>query len=439
MRTAPRFDRRCYWLLLIITINVPGFTAFDTTGRTRDFGLFNPQSISRIILMMIAGGFTVLFYLTRKSYAAIPLVRKRLTLLFIVYIVFFLASLPWTSKEVALSFYRLAEWGLAISLVIGLYASSPERTDKLSAELVFRIAALIPIIVGIFAVFAPKLALQAIVEDTGFLDFRYGGVVYPPNTVGSMSAIALYYVLLFHKGLKRVFLVILFGSTLILTYSRGALISFIIGYVLVNMLFGKVLSKLLTLLGMVGVGALALVYQDKVITLLSRGTSVGSLTAASGRLMIWLAGLKMFFVHPIRGWGFVAGVKDHILDYYTSSTFAPEHLHNELLQALVSGGIIAGILISLIYLTALVRGIRQARMSLWQQFLLFAFFQMVAHSIEGPVFSYVFTADGMCTLICILSFALVKQYSLPGSSQEVSNEHELPEVSYTLSPDGVHR
>lgn len=149
------------------------------------------------------------------------------------------------------------------------------------------------------------------------------------------------------------------------------------------------------------------------MALLSRGKSTGSLTTASGRLAIWLAGWKMFLIHPFRGWGYVTGVKYHILSYYPDTTFAPEHLHNELLQAIVSGGIFAGILLIIVYFRALLSGIRQARLSTWQMFLFFAFIQILGHAVEGPILSDVFTAESVCALVCITSFAIVQRYGLP--------------------------
>lgn len=59
MKFLSTFDRRCYWLLLIFTINVPGFILFDPTGKSHDLGLFHPRSISHIALrfLVFAGEF----------------------------------------------------------------------------------------------------------------------------------------------------------------------------------------------------------------------------------------------------------------------------------------------------------------------------------------------------------------------------------------------
>src|SRR5271154_6482277 len=141
MELLSTFDRRCYWLLLIVTVNVPGFTPFDPTGRSHDLGLFNPQSLSHIALTLLVAVAAFFFFLSKRSVTAVPLVVKRLRLLVILYVLFFCASLPWAMKDVALSVYRLSEWGLAFALVIGLSGSSPERTDILTSRLIFRIAA----------------------------------------------------------------------------------------------------------------------------------------------------------------------------------------------------------------------------------------------------------------------------------------------------------
>jgi O-antigen ligase len=413
MRFLSTFDQRCYWLLVIVTVNVPGFTQFDTSGKTKDLGLFNPQSISHILLTLLITGVTFVFFFSRRSPAAFRLVTMRLVPILALYALFLVTSLPWALKDLALSVYRLSEWVLGIVLVVGLFASSPERTDKLTSELLFRIAAVIITIVAIVAIISPDLALESISGDTGFLEYRFGGSVYPPNTVGTLAGIALYYVILFKRGWWRLVLISFFGAALVFTYSRGALLAFITSYFLVGILFGKLSTRLLNLMAALLACVGAMMYQEKIVSVLSRGGSTGSLTAASGRLMIWAAGIKMFMVHPFRGWGFISGVRRHVQDYYQNSTFAPQHLHNEILQAIVSGGVFAGILLLFIFFTTLVRGFRQVRASMWQQFLLCAFIQIFFHAVEGPVFSAEYMPIGACALICVTSLALVQYYGLP--------------------------
>jgi O-antigen ligase len=425
MRSVFNFDRRCYWLFLIFAVNVPGFTKFDVTGRTHDLGLVNPQSISHVALTLLVACCALIIFLSRQTYAAFAQVRKSLVVLLSLYVLFLLTSLPWEAKDVVLSVYRLFEWGLAILLTVGLFASSPEQTDKLSAELLFRIAATVLCIVALIALISPDLALQTISEETGFVDYRFGGAVYPPNTVGTLAGIALYYVILFRRGGRRMVEALFFAAALVLTYSRGALIAFAIGYFVVGILFGRPLVRLFNILIALTVCAMAVLYQDKLIAILSRGKSVGSLTAASGRLMIWTAGWRMFLVHPFRGWGFVSGVRHYLPKYYFNTTFAPQHLHNEFLQAVVSGGLIAGLFVVAVFGTGLYRGFRLVRLSLWQQFLLCAFIQVFIHSLEGPVFCAEYMTVGACGLICVTSFGLVQRYCLPYWNQQQREEHLL--------------
>jgi O-antigen ligase len=413
MRTTSTFAKRCYWLFFIFAVNVPGFTPFDTTGKSRNFGLFNPQSISRIIVTFVVAGLAAMFFTTRRARAEMPLVRRQLNLLVLFFILMLICSIPWGFKDLALSAYRLLEWALAIALMIGMYGSSPERTDKLTAELVFRISVTVVGIVTVFAVFAPDLAWSSIGPDTGFVEDRFGGSVFFPNTVGTLSAIALYYISLFKTGYTKYFLMAFFAATLILTYSRGALLAFVASYFFFGLIYGRTTQRLGTMILVVMASAAGLFYQDKILKVLARGQSVSGLKTASGRLLIWAAGFKMFTVHPLMGWGFIAAIKEHFPDYYSSTTFAPEHSHNELLQSLMSGGIIAGVLVTVIYVVAAFRAARQARSSLWQQFLFFAFIQVCVHAIEGPLFSFGFNVISSIPLVCITSFALVSRYGLP--------------------------
>jgi hypothetical protein len=41
-----------YWIFVAYAVGVPNFVKFDGSGRTHEFGLFNPTSISTIILTL---------------------------------------------------------------------------------------------------------------------------------------------------------------------------------------------------------------------------------------------------------------------------------------------------------------------------------------------------------------------------------------------------
>jgi O-antigen ligase len=203
-----------------------------------------------------------------------------------------------------------------------------------------------------------------------------------------------------------------------LTYSRGALLAFLIGLFLLGVMFGKPLARLLYLTTALVAAIVALIYQDKVVAVLSRGRSSGSLTAASGRLMIWASGWRMFLARPLLGWGFIAGVKRHISDFYSNTTFAPQHLHNEFLQGAASGGFLAGLLLVAIFFSLLVQAARHSPATLEQQFLLFVVLQVFFHGLEGPVFSAEFQPVGACALLCLTSLALVDHYGTPRAPLE---------------------
>jgi hypothetical protein len=138
-------------------------------------------------------------------------------------------------------------------------------------------------------------------------------------------------------------------TTLLLTFSRGAIISTIIGGIFFAYLYVKTIGvirfnkrkAMAGLILLIIIFAVGIVLADK----LTDGKTFAQIMnmyerADSYRLMLWEEGIDMFFSSPITGFG----LGNYTVDYHI-------YVHNEFLQMLVETGIIgtAGFLIFLFF------------------------------------------------------------------------------------------
>ncbi|HEX8287393.1 MAG TPA: O-antigen ligase family protein [Pyrinomonadaceae bacterium] len=165
--------------------------------------------------------------------------------------------------------------------------------------------------------------------------------------------------LLFGKGVKKdknmllIIAALIMGIALILTSSRGGILSFfaVIGFIVIPRLLKKdessalggnkskfaLLAGVLALLGGL-FGAVLMLGGDQSLL---RGVGLTSTEdVSSGRTHFWSVALKIFLDHPILGAGLNAfGVAFTKYDTW-SGTFRVEQAHNEYLQILADAGIV---------------------------------------------------------------------------------------------------
>jgi O-antigen ligase len=395
-----------YWLFVIYAVGVPGFLKFDPTGRVHEFGLFNPQSIASIVLTCC----TALFFFciataSRKAIIATPTaidLKPFVALLAVLSI----ATLLSPKDDFAISFYRLGEWFLGFCLLLSTYTRQPrEQRDSFAVSLMAQICWIDICIVWIFLLFYPSLAVNSPEELTGAIQIRLGGYVIHPNTLGVLAGIAFWHALLFLRGGRKLLALVFTLSTLVLTYSRGAWLGFAATVVL-YILFSKksavrVLGILATMLASVG----AILFSDKMIDFLGRGQGEKSLATLSQRTEVWALAAKMISQRPLLGYGYIDGVKVRLASISHLGNFFPPHVHNEFLQAWASGGILAALLIFLVYWRGLRQAFRLARGSVYRLFILFTLVQLFFYSLAGPIITKSFVQVGALLLICFLTSA----------------------------------
>lgn len=337
------------FILWVIVINIPNFIAFDESGFTKDHGLFNPQSIARILIFLAATVATVIFWFKwgrspmRKMTSGIPQGAK---LVFAFYGWYLLtAPLVITGTSLVLSAFRSLEWIVAVGLLVLLFAvqnaqgkhSLPDRLKLVTPMLFFL---LLSNIVAL-PLFPGMIYSVSAVTGAG----RFGGLFTHPNLLALVCVLLCAYALAFLYGWKRTVLALVSVVALVLTYSRGGFAAFaaMVAFALWFLIPG--IPARLALVGFGFVSAIVLVQipevEDNVLGFLARGGKTETLGTLSERTAVWEASKILIERSPWLGSGFISGPKtlaDVMIEKRLSTNFAAPHAHNEFLQAQISGG-----------------------------------------------------------------------------------------------------
>ena len=400
-----------YWVFVAYAIGVPGFMSFDASGRTHDLGLFNPASLSAIALTMTCA--FLFASVTVLSHRRILLRRVDfcMWLWIALLILFIIASVlqprnnsgPPLPSDLPLSLYRLGEWVLGFVLLLSLYTSEGEdRAMDLVVRLIGTICWTYIALVWTLLPIAPSLAYTSAVEDIGSGHARLGGILIHPVHFSVLAGVAFFYALLFFQGRKRLFGCVLTALTLVMTYARSEQLVFLIALFAYLMIFSrKFVLRVLGSTAICSVAAGAIVFQGKVLDYLERGQGMRNITTLSERTDVWNASFRAFWLRPYIGYGYIAGVKHAIKDHWNATNWIPPHSHNEFIQSLVSGGILAGLLMLAIYVRVLWVAFRNARRSAKHTFLLIVVLQISTMSLIMPVISVQF---GRLSALFLLSF-----------------------------------
>ena len=317
MQAKPIFQA----LLVIAAVGVPGFLPFDATGLTQEFGLFNAQSFSRIALSLTVGYiFVSLLALSKaqriKSGGAnsFSLDPDGFRLVFLLY-GFFLLSLIKAGgpTDFLLGLYRLGEWMLAIGLCSAALGTSGNTLERHRASDTFfrllKYITTIPVVIVLIGV--------VVVPDLAWSQgrvLRLGGYLYSPNTLGVLAGIGAV-IFWFHRpGLKsRIWAAVLL-IVMVLTYSRGAMIGFLMSIVFICFTHRKAQVKIL---GLVAVPALIFVVlafsdvlYDEIGPFLARGQSMEDVETLNSRTDVWAAAWQGILDSPLIGHGYIFGPKD---------------------------------------------------------------------------------------------------------------------------------
>jgi hypothetical protein len=428
-----------YWIAVVCAVGMPNFIKFDTTGLTHNEGLFNLTSLGQIVVTLTTGGLLVLVtVLTRRP----VLMRKVeiavglwLPLLLVLVIASILQPESHLSRpkatDLPTSFYRLGEWVLAFMLFLSLYTrESRENGTDLIIRLIGLLCWIKIILVWIMLPIMPSL-VYGVADDTAEAHRRLGGSMVHPVHLSVLAGVAFFHAFFFMRGPRKAVACFFALATLALTYARSEELVFLI--VLMVYIFAITRNPLHRWGGVAGiffVGAGALVFQDKVISYLARGQGVRNITTLSERTLVWEASFRAFWIRPFIGYGYIAGVKNALRDQWVYTNWIPPHCHSEFIQALVSGGFLAGILIAAIYIRMLWRAIINARQGLKHIFLLITFIQLFIMAFIMPLLTVQFADTGCLFLLCFIGVVAAKKEVVVAKPAPVPSPDPVPHFQW---------
>jgi O-antigen ligase len=400
-----------YWIFVVFAVGVPGFMRFDGSGRTHELGLFNPSSLSNIALTLTcAFMFASVCVLSRRR-LLLRRVDFCMWLWIALLIIFLIASFlqpnnnsgPPAASDLPLSLYRLGEWVLGFVMLLSLYTSEDEdRAIDLVVRLIGTVCWTYIALVWTMLPIIPSLVYASPEDLGGENHARLGGVLIHPVHLSVLAGVAFFHSLLFFQGRKRIFCCTITVLTLLMAYSRSEQIVFLMALFAYLMIFSrKFILRMFGATAICTVAAAGIVFQEKVLDYLERGQGMRNVTTLSERTDVWNASFEAFWLRPYIGYGYIAGVKHAIKDHWNATNWVPPQSHNEFIQALVAGGILAGLLMVAIYLRVIWAAFRNSRRSIKHTFLLMVIIQISTMAIIMPLVTVQFSRLGV---IFILSF-----------------------------------
>ena len=391
-----------YWMFLAYAVGIPNFLKFDSTGKTHSQGLFNVTSIASITLTLITAFVFVALTILNRNEVQLPKVKFSVGLWIPLLALFIVASIlqPYSrtvafkATDLPLSIYRLGEWTLAFLMLVSLYRR--ERNES-KPDLIIRLISSVCWINIAFVWLALPLVpslVYASPNDTAQGYPRLGGMMIHPVHLAILAGVAFLHAMLFTRGLIRVAACSLAFVTLVMTYARSELLVFLAILAIYSLLLTRsVVLRYSGILCWLGLGSLAIVFQEQILTYLARGRGVRNITTLSERTLVWQASFKAIANRPYIGYGYIAGAKNALHDQWTASNWIPPHSHSEFIQATMSGGIVAGVLMALIYGRVLWAAIASASGGIKHMFLLMAIVQITVMAFIMPLLTVQFERE----------------------------------------------
>lgn len=402
-----------YWTTLLYIVGVPNFLHFDTSGRTHGNGLFNLTSLSEILLTLIAAYVLFLTLILERRPAPLRRVRFAAWLWVPLLAIFSVATILQpdsrltinTGNDILISFYRIFEWLVAFGLILSVYRRvPPEQATRVMVNLIGRAAWIWLAMVWLLL---PIIPSQVYGESEGMAEAaaRLGGQLISPSYLATLAIAAFFYALLFvPRGLLRWEGCLLALVTLVLAHTRIEQLSFLILlFVYAVFLSGKTLLRILAFSIIGVVTGLGLVFEKTILDYLARGQKMQTVATLDGRLGVWQASLEAAQQRLWLGYGFVVGAKDAIRDHWVHTYWIPPHAHNEYIHALVTGGIVAAILVIALYIRMLWSAVRCCRRDACGVFLLLLAILFLVRSLGGSNFTIGYTRAGAAFLLTFIA------------------------------------
>jgi O-antigen ligase len=414
---APRQYPLLYWTTLVFMVGVPNFIHFDVSGRTHTQGIFNPTSISQIVITLFASyvlGVTLLF---EKR----PLIPRGLQLLLPLWIplllIFLLATFLqpasrmtlYSPTDIVISLYRIGEWLAAFGLIITLYSRSPlQEATTLIVQIIGRVSWIWIFLVWIVLPIMPSQVYGTSDELASKIP-QLGGQLIAPSYLATLTVAAFFYSLFFFpRGLFRAVGCIICAATMYLAHTRIEQISLLLLLLICALFYSGKLPRILTIAGIIITVPVGVVFRDVLLQYFSRGQALKTLATLNDRTMVWQAALEAARLRLLLGYGFVAGARNAIRDHWHHTNWIPPHAHNEFIQALLSGGVLALVLVICLYGRTLWIGLRSAGGSREHLFLFLLMLLFTIRSIGGSNFTTPFTRVGALFLLTFIGIVAAR-------------------------------
>lgn len=321
-----------FWAWVLMYLNLMIFFAAFRTGNKPGF---DPMTIQRIVLVLVAGILIIRVFLQRSN-AKKQLFSGGMALMTLFALVAIISSTyatapffaAWKAVEISIDI-------MVVATILGLRPQLPyvNRLYNLTLLLI-GITALSP---WLGVLFNPSFMF---VPEKGLIPFRIQG--YLPlmnsNTVGSLSAITSLIALIrfLNNSPKRTLFGILFAIaffTLILSTSRTALIGFTLAFISYSAMAKK--GKLFVIVAALVIVAVSLQSAHEFATAwFQKEQAESTLSTLSGRTVAWEGAMELFYTSPIFGNGFASASRFDLLEHSNAST-----LHGAVFDVLVGVGV----------------------------------------------------------------------------------------------------
>lgn len=421
-------------LITVVAFGVPMFLQPDQGSLRTTYGLFNAQYVAQASVFACAAWLFFVLMMIKKRSVAPPLTShgglanatftNGVNICGIYYLLqLIITTLVASRSEIFIGVYRISEWFLAIMMIATYFSCSEDKSHSTSADLI----ALIKWIVSWPAILATSCLVafpDVVIEtDNGYL--RLGASFLNTNILGISCTIgATIFWLCGKTRLEKVWSVLLF-ALLLLTFSRTAIISFVVAFFVAVLWSRKPFHIFFALLAIFSI-AIVITSEDlgKYVTEIAARGEESQLTTLNSRTEIWDFALRAIGNSPLAGYGFVVGPPHAFLEYWGRYE---AHAHNDIVNAALSGGVVSAFFVSVIYIVALRQVFRAIRTEKEWKVLLVIVAEITVFASMEPVLSRTIAVPGV-VLIAVLQYFAVKVRttawsSRAGARKRVANAH----------------
>jgi exopolysaccharide production protein ExoQ len=224
-----------------------------------------------------------------------------------------------------------------------MYLVTRFREESIAGLFMFTILVFCAISIVVYIVFPDFGRMYEWVGDVRIPRNRMRGISPSANAVGSMAGVGILLASIYWDRIRprwfMLTIVVVCGLALVLSQSRTTMAT--VAIVLLAFHWGTFRRIPFMMIGIalgVMIFLFLLPYFEDLLVFLSRSGNASEITTGTNRVAIWQAVLQIWSEQPVQGWGF--GSTLFILPTYSGLFSAAAHAHNNLLEILVTSGVI---------------------------------------------------------------------------------------------------